>query len=266
MRIITWNINSIRARINLLSKLAKQTNADIICLQETKTPDEKFPLQAVKDMGFNHVFFNGMKSYNGVAILSKLPIFNKKIHKRCNKQDCRHISVDLDINGHKINLHNLYIPAGGYEPDPDINDKFQHKLDFVDELSSWFPQNFSHKEPIIALGDMNIAPLENDVWSHKQMINTVSHTPMEVERFDKFYSSMNWVDSMRYFTSADKKLYSWWSYRARDWKKSDRGRRLDHIWVTETLKTKLNSCEVLKEARAWKKPSDHAPVVMDLKI
>src|SRR3982751_6209817 len=136
MRILTWNINSVRLRAKLLKKVAVACKADIICLQETKTPDEFFPLKEVEAMGYKYTHIHGMKSYNGVAVLSKLPFTTAEIHHRVGKQDCRHVSVHIDSKKFKkpVEVHCLYIPAGGDEPDPKINDKFDHKLKFVDEM------------------------------------------------------------------------------------------------------------------------------------
>lgn len=265
MRIVTWNINSVRLRIETLLRVMKETKADVVCLQETKTPDEHFPMDAVRAAGFGHAFISGMKGYNGVAILSRLPLEKGEVHKRCGKADSRHVSATVAVKGRDpVEIHNIYIPAGGYEPDPVINDKFQHKLDFVDELAEWFPERRSAKKPMVVLGDLNIAPLENDVWDHRKMLDVVSHTPVEVEKFTRFYRSMKWVDAIRHFVPEEEKLFSWWSYRAEDWEKADKGRRLDHIWVTEPLKKKLAGQRILKSARGWDRPSDHAPVVLDL--
>lgn len=262
MRLVTWNINSVRLRIESVMKMLDKQKPDVLCLQETKTQDEFFPLDAFVAKGFKHYHFTGMKSYNGVAILSKLPLDQVEIHKRVGKTDCRHISARVDK---KFELHNIYIPAGGDEPDPDINEKFKHKLDFVDELAKWFPKQRSAKQSMIAVGDFNIAPLEHDVWDHKKMLKVVSHTPIEVEKFGKFFNSVEWVDAIRNFVPEDKKLYSWWSYRAKEnWDAADRGRRLDHIWVTQKLKPALKKQQILRELRGWEKPSDHVPVILDL--
>ncbi len=262
MRILTWNINSVRLRINHVLRLAKECDPDIICLQETKTPDEKFPLQDVIDAGYKHTHIHGMKGYNGVAILSRKPFKATDIHHRVGREDCRHIAVKLD----KFELHNLYIPAGGDEPDVNINDKFAHKLDFVDEVARWFKKNRAANDSVVAVGDFNIAPQEHDVWSHKQLLKVVSHTEPEVSRLDKMRKSLDWVDVSRHFVPEDEKCYTWWSYRNKDWKKSNRGRRLDHIWVTQPLKKSLKSQTILTEARDWEKPSDHVPLMVDLKF
>ncbi len=251
MKITTWNINSVRLRSALVLRLIEQENPDIICPRDVFTA-----------AGYPHIHINGMKGYNGVAIISKHPFENAQIHNRVGRTDCRHISAR--ING--IDIHNLYIPAGGDEPDPAINDKFAHKLDFVDELTHWFADTYTPDQRVIAVGDFNIAPYEHDVWSHKQLLKVVSHTPPETDRLGSMLASLNWIDVARHFTPMDEKIYTWWSYRNRDWKKSNRGRRLDHIWVTQNLKTNLKTYSILPEARDWEQPSDHVPVsvVLDL--
>ncbi len=265
MRIITWNINSVRLRIDLLARLIDDTNPDIVCLQETKTPDEHFPFEPIRERGFEHIFINGMKNYNGVAILSKHRLHGHTILHRCGREDCRHIAAEIhgDTGAAGVEIHNLYVPAGGDVPDPEANDKFAHKLDFVDELTGWWRDERAADKPMILVGDLNIAPLENDVWSHKQLLNVVSHTPVEVEKLLAMQDAIGWVDAVRSFVDPAEKLYSWWSYRARDWLASDRGRRLDHIWITPALKDRLRAAFVLKEVRGWERPSDHAPVVAD---
>jgi len=237
-------------------------------LQETKTPDEHFPAQALEDAGYKHLHFHGMKGYNGVAIISRIPFTSKEIHNRVGREDCRHISASFKSKklGKDVEVHCLYIPAGGDEPDPKVNDKFKHKLDFVDEMSGWFKKKYKSDTPLIALGDLNIAPLENDVWSHKQLLKVVSHTPIEVEKLDEMQKSLKWHDAIRHFVPEDEKCYTWWSYRNKDWKKSNRGRRLDHIWVTDPLVKHLKSNEILNHARDWEKPSDHVPVIMDVAL
>ncbi len=262
MRLSTWNINSVRLRMPLLQRLAEEETPDIIALQETKTPDEHFPLEAVKEAGYPHVHFTGMKGYNGVAILSRIPFDATEIHHRVGREDCRHIAVRFP----GFELHNLYIPAGGDEPDPDVNDKYAHKLDFVDEMTRWFKDRYTSDQNVIAVGDFNIAPGEHDVWSHKQLLKVVSHTPPETERLTKMQASLDWVDVARHFIPTEEKSYSWWSYRNRDWKVSNRGRRLDHVWVTPPLEKSLRAYKALTMARDWEKPSDHVPVIVDFDL
>lgn len=262
MKIVTWNINSVRLRAPIVIQLMREENPDIICLQETKTMDEFFPREAFETEGYKHIHIHGMKSYNGVCILSKLPFVDTKIYHRVGKEDCRHIAAHFK----EFDLHNLYIPAGGDEPDRNVNAKFGHKLDFVDEMTKWFSKNYNSKKPVITVGDFNIAPLEHDVWSSKQLHNVVSHTPIEREKLQKMYASLNWHDAVRHFVPDEEKCYSWWSYRNRDWKKSNRGRRLDHIWITPPLVDKLKNYKILSNYRDLEKPSDHVPVMIEMKL
>ena len=227
LKIASWNINSVRLRIDLVEKLSIEKQPDVICLQETKTEDQFFTAQRIKEFGYKHIAFAGKKSYNGVAILSKLPLTAIEYYDMVGKNDKRHVKVTLPGD---IDLHNFYVPAGGDVPDVKLNPKFAHKLDFVDEMKQRFLQG-QKKSKTIIVGDFNIAPFEHDVWSHKQLLNVVSHTEIEVAKLTALRESFSWVDTHREFTSLEQKLYSWWSYRARDWSKSARGRRLDHIWI-----------------------------------
>ncbi len=262
MRIATYNINSVRLRLERVLALLREQNLDILALQETKCADEHFPMEAFKQAGWEHSYCSGEKSYNGVALISRIPLSN--VHPVAFINDHkRHLAGTLP-NGTEI--HTFYIPAGGDEPDPVINPKFKHKLDYVDAMHDYFKEHHHRDKPMITLGDFNIAPLEHDVWSHKQLVKVVSHTPIEVEKHTRMQRSIGWIDVAREFVPPEKKLYSWWSYRNRDWRKSNRGRRLDHIWVTAPLKEKVRSIDFLNDLRDGEKPSDHIPVIMELAV
>ncbi|NDA91478.1 MAG: exodeoxyribonuclease III, partial [Alphaproteobacteria bacterium] len=200
MKIATWNINSLRLRLDLLSTFAKISNPDIICLQETKTPDELFPQDEIKKIGYKYMAFKGEKSYNGVAILSKHPIDNIFASSFYN-DDKRHISAKI----RDIEIHNFYVPAGGDEPDIEINPKFKHKLEYIRSIENWFLTNRNKNDKIILAGDLNIAPHANDVWSSTQLKNVVSHTPLERELLINLQHSFDFVDSARFFTSMEEK-------------------------------------------------------------
>jgi len=259
--VATWNINSVRLRIGLLTRLLERWQPDVLCLQETKCPQGQFPSGPLRALGYEHIAEFGQKGYHGVAIVSRQPFLAQAAKPFCGKEDCRHISVTLKA-GKPVTIHNLYVPAGGDEPDPAVNEKFAHKLQFIDELGQWFGGDCVPKgHEGIVVGDLNIAPLEHDVWSHKELLKVVSHTPIETEGLLRIQKKGRWVDLMRQHVPADRKLYTWWSYRARDWAASDRGRRLDHIWSTPGLAPSCTGIEVLKEARGWEQPSDHVPVL-----
>jgi exodeoxyribonuclease-3 len=263
LKITTWNINSVRLRMPLVAEFLKTRAPDVLCLQETKCRDAEFPMKDFTALGYNHVEINGQKVYHGVAVVSKKPL--RLIEKRdfCEKGDARHIAVEIEGKGGPISLHNFYVPAGGDEPDVEINPKFAHKLSFLDEMKTW-GENGAAKGRVALVGDLNIAPLEHDVWSHKQLLKVVSHTPVEVEKLTSVLKAGKWVDAMRRFVPAEEKLYTWWSYRAADWAASNRGRRLDHVLVSEALGGALQKLDVLTEARGWERPSDHVPVTIEL--
>lgn len=260
MRIVTWNCNSIRIRRDYVERFIAQHHPDVLCLQEIKVETPLFPKDFFHEKGYQHQRIAGMKSYNGVAILSRLPLTALPMRSWCDKEDCRHIAAGLPGG---LELHNFYVPAGGDIPDPKLNPKFAHKLAFVEEMTHAF-QKRKKDNGLVLVGDLNIAPLEHDVWSHRQLLGVVSHTPAETERMQALQDTLGWVDALRHFVPADRKLYSWWSYRARDWAASDRGRRLDHIWLSPDLLPRLQDGFILREARGWDQASDHVPVVMDL--
>jgi exodeoxyribonuclease-3 len=264
LTIATWNINSLRLRQGLLGELIAQLKPDVICLQETKVPDELFPEQLAETIKFPHVLKRGMKGYNGVAILSKLPMSEvSDTPDWCAKNDCRHIAARVETGGGPVTIHNFYVPAGGDIPNREENVKFGHKLDFIAEAKAHFAAYPPQRAVLV--GDLNIAPLEHDVWSHKQLLDIVSHTPVETAGLNE-WMAQGFSDALRHFVPEPEKLYTWWSYRNKDWRASNRGRRLDHVWVSHDLKPALLRHKVLVEARDWVQPSDHVPVSVTLSV
>ncbi|MGB0497680.1 MAG: exodeoxyribonuclease III [Rubricella sp.] len=252
--VCTWNINSVRLRADIVARLLREETPDVLCLQETKSPVEKIPFDVFEALGYRHAVARGEKGYNGVAILSRLPLEEVPHRDMCARGDARHVAARLPSG---VTVHNFYVPAGGDIPDPDENPKFAHKLAFLDELGDWFTGE--PPERAILVGDLNIAPREDDVWSHKQLLKVVSHTPVEVDRLNAVQAAGGWVDVTR-TDIPEGLLYSWWSYRAKDWDAADKGRRLDHIWATGDVTPVKGSSRILRAARGWEKPSDHAPV------
>ncbi len=257
MKIASWNINSVRARIDIVERFLTEMAPDILCLQETKAENTVFPSKAFRDLGYAHIVLNGQKMHHGVAIVSKVPLVEDRKYDWQDNGEARHIGVRLP-NG--VLLENVYVPAGGDVPDRDVNSKFGQKLDFLGRMTEWGKML---AEPTIITGDFNIAPLENDVWSHKQLVNVVSHTAIEIEALSTFRGSHDWVDLGRRFIPEPENLFTWWSYRSPDWETSDRGRRLDHMWATSSIADKAVGHVVHKDCRNWGKPSDHIPIVTD---
>lgn len=252
--IATWNINSVRLRIDLVTDFLGEAAPDILCLQETKSPVEKIPADRLAAAGYPHIVARGQKGYNGVAIISREPLEDAGHIDWCEKGDARHVAARLP--GGAL-LHNFYVPAGGDAPDREANPKFAHKLDFVAEMTAWSAREDG---PAVLVGDLNIAPLEADVWSHKQLLKVVSHTPVETEALTETLERGGWTDVVRADIPAPGKLYTWWSYRARDWEAADKGRRLDHIWARGVARI-AGSSRVLKPWRGRERPSDHCPVL-----
>jgi exodeoxyribonuclease-3 len=260
LKIASWNINSVRARLDIVEKFLREEEPDVLCLQETKVVDSDFPRAGFRKLGYVHQILCGQRMHHGVAILSKLPMREEVRFDWQANGEARHIGVRLE-NG--IRLENVYVPAGGDTPDREQNPKFGQKLDFVERMTRW---SESCACPTIMVGDFNIAPLECDVWSHKQLLNVVSHTPIEVEALNGLLASNDWVDLGRHFHPAPGRLFTWWSYRSPDWSKNDRGRRLDHMWATRDVAALAVAHHVHEPCRNWTRPSDHVPLVTEFAI
>jgi len=252
--IATWNINSVRLREALVARLLTEEAPDILCLQECKTPVEKFPTEGFASLGYRHMVARGQKGYNGVAILSKLPLREVAAFDFADLGHARHVAAALD-NG--VTIHNFYVPAGGDIPDRAENEKFGQKLDYVAAMRDWAHSEKPKKS--IVVGDLNIAPREDDVWNHKALLKIVSHTPVETELLNDALAAGNWVDVTRQ-DIPEGLLYSWWSYRSPDWDAADKGRRLDHVWATPDIAGAAHGSRILRAVRGWDQPSDHAPV------
>lgn len=261
----SWNINSVRLRAPMVAEWVKQAEPDVLCLQEIKCQNEEFPEKAFREMGFEHFHVRGQKGMHGVAIASRLPLDDLGDEGLCPKSEARHQRVGVA----EVELHNFYIPAGGDEPDPETNPRFAHKMDFLARIERYFGERASENAPLVLVGDFNIAPYEHDVWSHKQLLKVVSHTPVETDALERIRQTCDFSDVARDLVPMQEKLYSWWSYRARDWRKANRGRRLDHIWAAPAAKARAldggrDAFTIWEDVRGWEKPSDHAPVVLKL--
>jgi exodeoxyribonuclease-3 len=260
LKIASWNINSVRARIEIVERFLREESPDILCLQETKVVNGIFPAAPFRKLGYDHHILHGQPMHHGVAIISRIPMREDERFDWQDNGEARHVGVLLECG---IRLENVYVPAGGDIPDRTLNPKFGQKLDFVERMTRWSEKL---REPTLIVGDFNIAPLECDVWSHKQLLNVVSHTPVEVDALNRLKASHDWVDIGRRFVAAPERLYTWWSYRAQDWASSDRGRRLDHMWASPEVAKLATSHRVHEPCRGWSRPSDHVPLVTEFAV
>ena len=266
LRLATWNINSVRLRHEQVARFVAESGTDVVCLQETKCREGEFPRQAFEDMGLPHLVIAGQKGWHGVAIASRHPIAPAPPLDVCREGHAR--CVGGVIAG--VEVRNFYIPAGGDTPDRALNAKFDHKLDFYERLTAAMAGR-DPSAPLLLAGDLNIAPGEHDVWNHRHMSKIVSHTPVEVAVMAELQASLGFTDLVREATPEPQKLFSWWSYRAADFRASNRGLRLDHLWASPGLMGAARgsgrvSAEVHDRVRAWERPSDHAPVTVDLNL
>lgn len=260
MKIASWNINSVRFRLGIVEQFLRDEAPDVLCLQETKAENAVFPADAFARLGYPYQILNGQRMHHGVAIVSKVPLDADMRHDWQDNGESRHVGVRLP-NG--VRLENVYVPAGGDIPDRALNPKFGQKLDFVARMTRW---SDSLAEPTLLVGDFNIAPLESDVWSHRQLLDVVSHTPVEVAALERLRTAGGWTDLGRTFVPPPQRLYTWWSYRAKDWAASDRGRRLDHMWATAEVAAAAVAHRVHEPCRSWEKPSDHVPLVTEFEF
>ncbi len=264
LRICTWNVNSVRLRVEQVARFVAEHAPDVLCLQEIKCQEAEFPREAFEAMGLPHLAIRGQKGWHGVATASRLPFEPAADWGVCREGHARAVSVKVE----GIEIQNFYVPAGGDIPDRDQNPKFDHKLDFLERLTQRSAAA-GPNAPLLITGDLNVAPGEFDVWSHRQMLKVVSHTPIEIEAMERLRASAGFVDLVRETAPEPEKLFSWWSYRAADFRASNRGLRLDHIWVTPALRQQAFAgaaacARVHDDVRAWDRPSDHAPVTADL--
>jgi len=266
MKLTTWNINSVRIRTEQVARFVAEQKPDVLCLQEIKCQEGQFPREAFEAMGLPHLAIAGQKGWHGVAIASRLPLQAIEPLDVCREGHARCVAVKVA----GIELQNFYIPAGGDLPDRQLNKKFDHKLDFFERLSRLAAAR-DPKAPMVMVGDLNVAPSEYDVWNHKYMLKVVSHTPVETEAMEALKAAGGFTDLVRAAHAETDRLASWWSYRAADYRQSNRGLRLDHIWVTPglreaALRNGKADAEIHDHVRGWDQPSDHAPVSAELAV
>lgn len=257
MKIATWNINGLTSRLTQVIDWSAANRPDILCLQETKTTNAKFPTQRLRAAGFEHVAFTGEKAYNGVAILSRLPLENIELSLPGDDSDhaCRFVAAT--VGG--VTLVNVYVPHGTKVG----SDKFAFKLAWMARLRKYFDDRFATDEKVILCGDLNVAPHEMDVWNPRQQQDKTHFSKPEREALLNI-KKWGFVDVFRQFNDEGGE-YSWWSHFHHDFEKN-RGMRIDHIWTSPPLAELCKDCWIDREPRALEKPSDHAPVIVDISI
>ena len=261
MRVATWNINSVRLRAGHVQRFVREAGVDVLLLQEIKCREAEFPYAALAEAGMPHVRVAGQKGRHGVAVASRLPLEDAPALDLCREGHARCVAV----RAAGVDLLNLYIPAGGDTPDRGLNPKFDHKLDFYERLTAAMVAR-DPAAPLLLAGDLNVAPGEADVWNHRHMLKVVSHTPVEIAAAERLQASLGFVDLPRLAVPEPETLFTWWSYRAADFRASNRGLRLDHLWASPGLAPAASGARVHAEVRGWERPSDHAPVTVDLAV
>lgn len=245
-----------------LARFLQDSAPDVVCLQETKVTDDLFPAEEIRRLGYPHIAIHGEKGYNGVAVLSRQPFEGEERFEWWGKSDSRHLSVHFPD---AFELHVFYVPSGGPDPNPETNEKFAHKLGFLGEMAEWARDRRVREGKVAIVGDLNVAPLENDVWNHQRIKRQVGHTPVECEHMAALQEAGGFTDVSRSFVPPDQPLFTWWGYRHPQSFAKNYGWRLDHVWVTRALAPHVQAHDIKFDTRAWPRPSDHVPVVVDLR-
>ena len=258
MKIATWNINGINSRLEHVVKWSLVAKPDVLCLQETKTPDAKFPVMKLKKIGFEYIEVHGEKSYNGVAILSRLPLEDvlKGFPKETPDEPKRVIAATVE----GVRVVNAYFPHGTQIG----SDKFHFKIDWVAKLRKYFDKYYDREDMVLLCGDTNITPHEMDLWNVRYWAPRMHFTKEEREVLQKL-KQWGFIDVFRQMNDQPGE-YTWWdTFRESSFPKN-RGLRLDHIWASQPLAELCSDCWVDREPRGWDHPSDHAPVLADFMI
>jgi len=257
VKIATWNINGIKSRLDYVLKWCVANRPDVLCLQETKCVDEKFPHQRLRALGYDHIAFHGERSYNGVAIISKYALTSVQKDLPGDRSDVQTRFIAATVGG--VHIVNAYVPHGTKL----ATDKFKYKLDWLSRLRKYFDKKYDLNDNVILCGDLNVAPHELDVWSVPAWKEKIHFTKPERDAIQDL-KKWGFVDVFRQIND-DAREFSWWSHFRHDLEK-DRGLRIDHIWASPPLGERCTDCWIDKDPRGWEHPSDHAPVVAEFKL
>ncbi len=253
MKIATWNVNSIAARLPIVTRWLASAQPDVLCLQETKCIDEKFPREAFTELGYEAELF-GQPTYNGVAILSRTPCEDVQRGFPDDTPGAQARLLAATIRG--IGIVNVYIPNGGSVD----SDKYSFKLGWMNRLRAFFDARYSQASPVLLCGDFNVAPEDLDVHDPEQWRGQILFSDPERAALEEI-RHWGFVDAFR-LHHADEKVFSWWDYRAAAFRRN-MGLRIDHIWVSRSLAARCTASAIDKEPRKWERPSDHTPVIAE---
>ena len=258
MKLATWNVNSLTARLQHVLDWTAANPVDLLCLQELKLTDDKFPLDALREAGYSHCAVYGQKTYNGVAILSRHPLRDPvKNIVGFEDEQARVIAATVDAPTGPLRVVNAYF-VNGQAPG---SDKFAYKLRWLDGLLAYLRAELAAHPRLMLVGDFNVTPEDRDSYDPDGLRDTIHHTSEERASFRQLLG-LGLTDAFRMFEQPPKS-YSWWDYRMLGYQKN-RGLRIDHILVSEALRGEVKACLIDRVPRKWKQPSDHAPVVVEL--
>jgi len=257
MKVSSWNVNSVRARIANIIDFLKTSRPDILLIQEIKTEDINFPFNDFKNLGYES-YVLGQKSYNGVAFLSKINInkVNTKFFKDKNNQ-ARIIVGDIKIISKVIKLINIYVPNGN----PIDTEKYEYKKEWYNSFSKKVKKTLMENQNVIIGGDFNVIPDEIDVYDHKKYVNDALFK-LEIRKKFRELINLGFQDVYRYFNK-DKQEYTFWDYMGGSWQKNH-GMRIDHFLVSNNLLNNIRNIKIDKKLRAKLKPSDHVPIELEI--
>jgi exodeoxyribonuclease III len=256
MKIATWNVNSINVRMPQLLDWLENAEPDVVCLQETKTIDDKFPQMELKAAGYEAVF-TGEKSYNGVAIISKFPIADPQKNFLDDNEESPKRLIAATING--VRIVNTYVPNGSELG----SDKFKFKLDWLQRLRRMFDETCQGQKDVLLCGDFNVALTDLDVWNPAAMAGKL-HFSRSERAAVTYVKQWGFTDLFREM-NGDMQEFSWWDYRAGSWQRNH-GLRIDHIWTSSSLTAKCSNCRIDRSTRELNLPSDHAPVIAEFSV
>lgn len=254
MKIATWNVNSLRVRLEHLARWAPEAQPDVLCMQETKVEDAKFPHAELEALGFVHRAIYGQKTYNGVAIVSKFPLEDVIYGFQVGDADEQARLVRATVGG--IRIFSCYIPNGSSVG----SDKFRYKLGWLARLRGELDAGETPDRPLVLCGDFNIAPAETDVWDPFEAENEILFHPLEHKALSHL-TAWGLTDALRVVQPAGQ-AFTWWDYRGGGFRRN-MGFRIDHHWVTASLAQRLIRVHTWRDVRGWEQPSDHVPVLAE---